>query len=256
MIAEINGTRVFYETAGETGPRVVLLHGWGCSMELMRPVAESLKADHRVLMLDFPGHGKSSTPPEPWGVPEYAACLLELLRRINFIPCSVVAHSFGCRVTALLAARETAVFEKLVLTGAAGLKKKTTVESEARSSQYQKKKQWVQRVRKIPGMSGLADRIQEQLIQKYGSEDYKKLDPEMRKTFNLVIQQDLRDCYAKIRQSTLLIWGENDMETPLWMGREIEALIPDAGLVVFEGGDHFAYLQELQRFNVIIKSFL
>ena len=256
MIDDISGTRVCFETAGETGPRVALLHGWGCSMELMRPVAESLKADHRILLLDFPGHGKSSPPPEPWGVPEYAACVLELIRKNSFTPCSIVAHSFGCRVAAMLAAEEPALFEKLVLTGAAGLKKKAGAEAEARSSQYQKKKQWVQRIRKIPGMSDFADRIQEQLIQKYGSEDYKKLDPEMRKTFNLVIQQDLREYYAKLHQSTLLIWGENDTETPLWMGREIEAMIPDAGLVVFEGGSHFAYLQELQRFNTIIKSFL
>ena len=45
-------------------------------------------------------------------------------------------------------------------------------------------------------------------------------------------------------------------ETPLWMGREMEKLIPDAGLVILEGGSHFAYLEQAARFNTIAVHFL
>ena len=78
----------------------------------------------------------------------------------------------------------------------------------------------------------------------------------MRRTFVKVINQDLSDLYPQIRQSTLLIWGDADTETPLWMGREMEKQIPDAGLVILEGGTHFAYLEQIQRFNTICKHFL
>ena len=78
----------------------------------------------------------------------------------------------------------------------------------------------------------------------------------MKKTFVKVINQDLTDLYDKFRASTLLIWGDSDMETPLWMGKEMQKRIPDAGLVVFEGGTHFAYLEQLQRFNTIVCQFL
>ena len=256
MFAEIDGTRVYYETAGQEGPKVVLLHGWGCSTELMRPIAAGLQADHQVLLLDFPGHGQSGKPPKPWGVPDFAACLRALLEETGFVPCSVVAHSFGGRVAAWLAASDQNPFDRIVLTGAAGLKAPPTEEGSLRQQQYRKKKEWVQRLRGLPGMAPLAGRLQERLIQKYGSADYKALDADMRPTFNLVIQQDLRDCYARIRSSTLLIWGAKDTETPLWMGREMESMIPDAGLVVFENGSHFAYLEEAQRFLTIVRSFL
>lgn len=256
MTVEINGAQVYYEILGETGPTVVLLHGWGCSTELMKPVAEALTQDHRVLIPDFPGHGRSSPPPEPWGVPRYADCVLQLLRQTGFDPCSVVAHSFGCRVAAFLAAEHPDLFDRLVLTGAAGLKNEPSADAQKRSARYQRGKRWAQRLGQVPGLSTLADQLQEKLIQKYGSADYKALSPEMRKTFNLVIGQDLRDYYARIRQSTLLVWGENDTATPLWMGQQMEAMIPDCGLVVFEGAGHFAYLEQLPRFRAILRSFL
>ena len=78
----------------------------------------------------------------------------------------------------------------------------------------------------------------------------------MKKTFVKVINLYLTDLYERFRSSTLLIWGDDDSETPLWMGREMEKRIPDAGLVILEGGTHFAYLEQLQRFNTIVRQFL
>lgn len=117
MEAEVNGVRLHYELAGNGEKRIVLLHGWGCDGSLMAPVARALTGDARVLTVDFPAHGKSGRPPQPWGVPEFAACLRELLLRLDFLPCGVVAHSFGGRVTILLAAEHPEMFTRLVLTG-------------------------------------------------------------------------------------------------------------------------------------------
>ena len=75
-------------------------------------------------------------------------------------------------------------------------------------------------------------------------------------TFVKVISLDLSDRYVRIKQPTLLIWGDRDTETPLWMGQRMEKDIPDAGLVVLEGGTHFAYLEQAQRFCAIARHFL
>ena len=114
MKENVNGTEICYRIEGEGENRVLLLHGWGCDMKLMQPVADALKTDHKTLMVDFPGHGESGRPPEPWGVPEYAACLRELLNRLSFIPCHVVAHSFGARIAAWLEAQEPGIFTRIV----------------------------------------------------------------------------------------------------------------------------------------------
>ena len=256
MTENLHGTRGSYEIQGEGTSRVILLHGWGCDQNLMQPVANALKDDHQVLLVDFPGHGKSGRPPEPWGVPEYAECLEELLDRTGFTPCSVIAHSFGCRVAAWAASEWPELFTRLVFTGAAGLRAPQTEEGRKRAESYQQKKRFLHRLEQLPFLHSVGESLEERLRQKYGSADYNALDAEMRQTFVKVIQLDLRDRYPLIQQSTLLLWGDEDRETPLWMGREMEKLIPDAGLVLLEGGSHFAYLEQAQRFGTIVQHFL
>ena len=255
MEIKAGGATVHYEIAGEGKKRVVLLHGWGCDTSLMKPVADFLAKDMTVLSIDFPGHGQSSRPPQPWGVPEYAACTMEVLRKLNFLPCSVVAHSFGGRVTLELASGDETLFERIILTGAAGLKKPATEESRKRSAEFQRAKKAVGLIRSMRIFGSLPDKLEEKARQKYGSRDYNALDAEMRQTFVKVVNYDQADKLPKIQQPTLLIWGDKDTETPLWMGQTMEKHIPDAGLVVLEGGTHFAYLEQVGRFNAIAHNF-
>jgi len=244
------------ELTGQGEKRAVLLHGWGCDMSLMKPVADALGTDMQVLSIDFPGHGGSSRPPEPWGVPEYAAATAEVLRQMDFLPCAVIAHSFGGRIATYLASEDHTMFTKLILTGAAGIKKPATEESQKRTAQYRRWKNLCESAKSLKIFGALPDKLEEKLRQKYGSRDYNALDEEMRKTFVKVISLDLTDRLPRIEQPTLLLWGDKDTETPLWMGQKMEKLIPDAGLVVLEGGTHFAYLEQVQRFNAIARHFL
>ena len=252
----VNGTGICYRIEGEGKSRVLLLHGWGCDRKMMQPVADALKNDHVTLAVDLPGHGESDRPPVPWGVPEYAECVLQLLEKLSFSPCQVVAHSFGCRIAAWIEAEHPGTFEKIVFTGAAGIRPKQTEEGRKRSERYKKLKGYCETAKKIPLIGKAAAGWEEKLRQKYGSRDYNALDEEMRRTFVRVINQDLTDLYERFRASTLLIWGDADTETPLWMAKEMEKRIPDAGLVILEGGTHFAYLEQAGRFNTIVRHFL
>lgn len=256
MEMQISGVNVHYELSGCGGKRVVLLHGWGCSAELMKPVADALSKDMTVLAVDFPAHGESSQPPEPWGVPEFAACLKALLMKLQFLPCSVIAHSFGGRVTIEMASESPDLFDRIILTGAAGIRKPADEKASNRTSTYKKLKNLTETAKKLRIFGGLPDIWQEKLVQKYGSKDYAALSPEMRKTFVKVVNYDQTDKLALIRSSTLLVWGELDTETPLWMGQKMEQMIQDSALIVLEGGTHFAYLEHLARFNAIARSFL
>ena len=256
MTIQINGVDISCTQCGSGEKKLLLLHGWGCDRSMMKPVADSLQDLFQILVPDFPGHGKSGRPPEPWGVPEYAGCLKQLLLETGFTPCHVIAHSFGCRVAAWLAAEDPSLFDRIIFTGAAGIRPKPSAEAQKRSARYQKLKKLCGQLKKIPLMENAAEGFENKLRLKYGSRDYNALDEEMRRTFVKVINQDLTELYAKIRSATLLIWGDNDTETPLWMAREMEKRIPDAGLVILEGGSHFAYLEQIGRFNIIARQFL
>ena len=67
---------------------------------------------------------------------------------------------------------------------------------------------------------------------------------EMRPTLVRLVNEDITELLPSVRASTLLIWGDRDDATPLSDGQTMERLIPDAGLVVFEGAGHFSYLDE------------
>ena len=254
MIAR--GVDVHVEQKGTAGPQVLLLHGWGCSCRHFDPIVREMEKDYRLTVLDFPAHGQSGRPKDPWGVGEFADCVLDVGEQMGIFPCDIIAHSFGGRVALSLAAEHPDKVNRLVITGGAGLKKPQTEEQKKKSEAYQKKKLQLRGLTRLPLVGGLAQKGLKALQVKYGSPDYNALDDEMKKTFVKVISEDLRPLLPRVQASTLLIWGEKDTETPLWMGQTMEKEIPDAGLVVFEGDDHFAYLHQWPRFVKIVRAFL
>ena len=257
MEALIQDCKLFYRyEQTESSDTVLLLHGWGCDGSVFAAFEKELLKHASVLTVDFPGHGQSGEPLEPWGVPEYAEQVRALLQQLNLSRVHIIAHSFGGRVAIWLSSHYPQLVAKMVITGGAGIRKPDGGKPSKRQQQYKRLKALVNAAAKIPFLKGLTDRLQEMLVQKYGSPDYKRLNPNMRKTFVKVINQDLSEYLPEIQASTLLVWGSADTETPLWMGQQMEKDIPDAGLVVFEGRSHFAFLEEAQRFRVIVHTFL
>lgn len=256
MFLTAKGISIYYEQWGERGQQLLLLHGWGCSVQHFAPIAEALAKDYRVTVLDFPAHGQSGKPQEPFGVADFAACVKALMEQLSIASADIIAHSFGGRVALYLAAHEPQLVNRLVITGGAGLKKAQSAEQQRKSAAYQKKKQRLEKLQKLPGLGKIAEKGLDALREKYGSADYKALDAQMRKTFVKVISEDLRPLLPKVQASTLLIWGEKDQDTPLWMGQTMEKEIRDAGLVIFENDDHFAYLHQWPRFVAVVRAFL
>ena len=255
MLIQVHGVNLHYEMYGHNGPKILLLHGWGCSTKHFDQVAHALEDQYHLCVIDFPAHGESSRPPEPWGVSDFCDCVEAFMQKIGFFPCHIIAHSFGGRVALMLASRRPDLIERMVLTGCAGLKSQKTPEQEKREAKFKRKKNILLTLQKLPFMKNMANQMLRAYQQKCGSADYNALDDEMKKTFVKVISEDLRPLLPRIQASTLLVWGENDTATPLWMGQTMEKEIPDAGLVVFENDDHYAYLRQWPRFAAIVKAF-
>ncbi len=257
MTIDVLGIPSRYEQYGTAGEEVLLLHGWGVTLDsCLSPLAGALQADCRVTALEFPAHGMTGKPAQTWGVPEFAAWVKAMMAALGLGPQTVIAHSFGGRVALWLAAHEPGLVMRLVLTGAAGLMPKKTAAREADELRYQHQRQQLERLKSLPLVGNIAKAAQDRLRDKRSSPDYKALDEGMKKTFVRIITQDLRPILAHIEQPTLLIWGDQDTETPLWMGRTMEEEIKDAALITFEGRGHFAYLEELPRFARIVQAFI
>lgn len=257
MLIELNGAMLYYEQHGASGKPLILLHGWGGSVDSWLPVIRDFQGERRITVIDFPGHGHSPEPPEPWSVTEYMEQIARLIAHLQLEGADIMAHSFGGRVALLLAATYPRLVGRMVLTGCAGLIPRKNLKQRARGAAYKGLK-WAAGsglMRAALGEEGTVA-LRERLQERFGSSDYKALSPSMRATFVQVVNQDLRDTLPKIRASTLLIWGEEDTATPLWMGQVMEREIPDAGLVVLKGCGHFAYLDRYQEFYRIAHTFL
>lgn len=255
MLITLKGVQINCVQRGQ-GPDILLLHGWGCHVGLWEHLMGALSSRARVTALDFPGHGESGPPPEPWGVTDFTQLALALMDELGIAKCDIVAHSFGGRVAMLLATAYPERVGKMVFTGAAGIRPQPSAVSARRSAKYRRLRGLWDKVAKLPGLAQVAARQREVLVQRYGSVDYKALDAQMRQTFSKVVEQDLRAYLPRIQAPTLLYWGDKDDQTPLWMAYEMERTMQDAGLAIVPGAGHFAYLEHALNFARVVSYFL
>ena len=125
-ISEFRGTRLQALVGGPPdGPPLVLLHGLGGSRSNWAFIAPELARTRRVLVVDLPGHGRSSALPAAPGLGPYADRVAKLLEDAGLAPADVVGHSFGGLVGIRLAARRPELVRSLVLAAAAGITSST-----------------------------------------------------------------------------------------------------------------------------------
>ncbi len=259
MQLEILGISSHVEQYGQSGEEVLLLHGWGRPVTLDRhlaPLARELQDECRVTAIEFPAHGRTGKPGVVWGVKEFALWVKAAMEQLGLENVTVVAHSFGGRVALWLAANEPRLVRRLVLTGAAGLRRPKTPEEERAAQRYRSLQAGLSRLTGLPLIGGAVKRLQRAVRDRRSSADYLDADEDIKPTFVKIVSEDLRPLLPRIAQPALLVWGDLDEATPLWMGQTMEKEMRDAALIVFEGRGHFAYLEELGRFSRLIKAFI
>lgn len=251
-----HSAKVAYSVGG-LGKPLVILHGWGSSSRVMKPLALSLLHLRKVYLVDLPGFGKSSEPPETWGIDEYADMIEALINSIEAKEVDFLVHSFGGRIILKLLARDgiKASIGKVLITGGAGMKPKISWKV------YFKKN--LAKLLKIPFLI-LPDSLQNRglerlrktaLWKKLGSSDYSKLSGVMRGTFVKSVNEHLDDLLPVIDHEILLLWGENDNATPPYQAQRMEAGLKNSALVVIDGAGHYAFLDKPKQFASIAEAF-
>ncbi len=243
--------RAALEERGDGRP-LLLLHGWGVSSELFDPILDALQHGRRLIVPDLPGFGATTEPDTPWSVHDYAAWCIALLDRLGVQRCDLIGHSNGGRIGIVMAATYPGRIERMVLTASSGIRPRQTLRGAARVRSY-KALRMVERSVLLP--KALRQAAQHRADQR-GSADYRAVSGVMRGTLVRIVNEDLTPVLPKLHLPVLLIWGDKDTETPIADGHLMERLIPDAGLVVFEGAGHYAYLEQAARFCRIVEVFL
>ena len=199
-----------------------------------------------------PTSSKKSEPPSAsWGVAEYVEFLTAFLKKLNVPKVdTVIAHSFGGRVAIKAIATETLLPKRLVLIGAAGVSQKTF---------FQRCISVAIKIGKIAiamiPVASARRQLKSYATRAIGSEDYRNAG-NLKETFVKVVNEDLRSEARKIKARTLLIWGDQDQQTPLSDAYTLHECIEHSWLHIIEDADHFVFVKEPMRVTDLINDFV
>jgi len=112
--AHVNGIDVYYERSGH-GPRLLFCNGSGATVETSRFLVDVLGEGCDVVVHDQRGLGRTSIPPGPYTMADYATDALGVLDAVGWEACRVVGVSFGGMVAQELAVTAPERVEKLAL---------------------------------------------------------------------------------------------------------------------------------------------
>lgn len=251
MEITVKGLSLHYEQYG-SGEDVLLLHGWGSSLDAFSVLGNRIAKKYKVTAIDFPGFGKSDFPPEPWCVEDYAVLLLAFMEQVGLKNPIMIGHSFGGRVIIKLCGTGRVTPSKIVLIDAAGVRTPPPFKIRMRTCCFKTAKWFLTRK---PWAKACEPALQK-LRACFGSADYNSAPPVLRQTLVRVVNEDLSHLLSSITASSLLIYGENDTATPVAQAKIMEREIPDAGLCIIPDAGHWAMAEKPGHVAAIVESFL
>lgn len=241
MLKHIKNVDINYTLYGEGKNEVVLLHGWGQNIEMMKPVGDKLKKNNKIIIIDLPGFGLSSEPDTIWTMYDYADAVKELLDSLKVKNPILIGHSFGGKISLIYASKYKV--NKLILFGSPYKKEIQKLSTKTKI---------LKGLKKVPLLNKLEGFAKKHI----GSTDYKNASEVMRKILVEHVNLDITDDVKKITCPTILVWGTLDKEVPLSEAYELEKLINDSAVIEYPGCTHYAYLENLNQTVNIIKNFI
>jgi pimeloyl-ACP methyl ester carboxylesterase len=256
---EVDGLRIAYERAGD-GPPLVLVHGFvGDGRTTWGPQIDALADEFTVVAWDGPGAGRSSDPPESFGLADFADRLAAFVAALGLQRPHVAGLSFGGGLALELYRRHPHVPRSLILASAyagwAGSLPPDVVEQ------------------RLLQVLELSDAPPERLVAAIGPTMFSDSAPDemvaavtaairafhpagVRAMARAIADADLRDVLPSVEVPTLLLYGEHDVRAPLDVAQAIHAGIPQSRLVVLRGAGHICSVEAAERFNAEVRAFL
>jgi len=247
----VDGQLIEYRDEG-SGRVLLLLHGWGSNLNTFDQITSHLVQNFRVIRLNFPGFGKSPKPVDDWSVRDYAKNTRDLLNKLKIQEIyAVIAHSFGGRVVIKGVGLNYLQPQKVVLIGAAGIKSRQPIKKNI----YKGIAKVGKLATSLPVINKIQPALRKQLYSTSGNMDYLN-SGQMQKIFLNAINEDLSSEVLLITQPTLLIWGSNDIETPLSDANLMLKSLHRGRLVVIPDAGHFVYTESYDKVIKELDEFL
>jgi pimeloyl-ACP methyl ester carboxylesterase len=248
----VDGVRLrLRDTGARDAPAVILLHGFGASLETWEPWAEALSARYRVIRFDLPGFGLTGADPTgDYTDAREMKILADLMDALGIRRASVIGNSLGGRIAWNFAASYPERVSRLVLISPDGFA--------SPGFAYDKPAQTPLMMRALPYVAprpllraNLAAayanpaRLSAATVTRYRD---LMLAPGVRRAIlarlGQVILRDPAPTLARIEAPTLLLWGEKDAMIPVGNAQDYLRDMPHAVLVRLPGLGHVPFEED------------
>lgn len=227
------GAALHFVSLGDGGIPLVMIHGFGNTLESLKPLAELLSDKRRVVLIDLPGFGKSPLQESLISARDFAERLKEFLDEQGIGKADIAGHSFGGKVGMEFSSLYPERIRKLILISTAGLKRKRTFFQAVR---FQSIKILGKSI-KIYDRAAGKNLFKSWFAPKFGSKDY-NLFPHARNILVRSVNENIDSRIVSIKAPTLILFGGQDQETPPEMGERLKRMIQGSQLVVYPALDH------------------
>jgi len=249
---------VAYSDTGE-GPAVVLLHATLHDRHDFDAIAPSLRRDHRVITVDWPGHGDSPAPTPNYRptAASFADVLADLVATLDLPPAAFIGNSVGGFAAARLAITEPQRVSRLVLVNSGGFIAGPITNLYCRTLGMPSvmKRVLPRFVRSyLQATSDNDYAVQERALARAHTREGVVLTAALWRSFASP-EYDLRPHADRITAPCLIIWGSKDTAIPIRFGHATAAAIPGSRLEALPTG-HVAFSSDPDGFLAIAAPFL
>ena len=256
---------VFVQDSGpREAPAILLLHGFGASLQAWDDWAPALEKNLRVLRIDIPGFGLSGPAVnQDYSDAADVARVIAVMDQLGVQQVIVAGHSMGGRIAWNLAAAHPERVSKLVLLSPDGFpdpnaKSDKTYEVPALLGLLPYSlPQWALRMGGVAPAFADDSQLTPQMMQRYHD---MMLAPGVR-TALLERMRQTRNSdpvvrLQSIKAPTLLIWGEKDAFIPVSNAQDYLKAMPQAKLVTLPGVGHVLHEEAPQASVQAVLDFL
>lgn len=234
-----------YEILGSKNQKTILiLHGWGQSLENWRYVANKLSEKYKVVLLDLPGFGSSSQPEKSFNTQDYSDFIIKFVKKVNIDRFILVGHSFGGKISIKLASQNNNI-EKLFLISPSGFEDISFLGT---------LKIYIAKIINLL-FFWLPQNVKEKIVYTFASQDYINAG-KMLETFKKVVHEKAAFDATKIAVPTIIVWGEYDKEVKLNTSRILKGLIHNSILRILWGVGHSPNIEVPEKLVNLLLEYL
>lgn len=268
--------RVFYKTAGSAnpGPPLVFVHGVnaGSSSFMWRKNFDVLSQHFKVFAFDLLGFGFSDKPGSaPYSADMYVELVTDFIREVCGHPVTIIASSLGAAYAVRVADEHAELINSLVLNapadgesfrtrpGMAGVAFYGLLQSPVLGTSFHNVMASERSIRDYARRYLFYDhrRVTDRLVAHlYATSHQSGAQHAMAAFVAGYLNTDMRGAFSRLTQPSILVWGKQDLLTPVENAVDLFRLNPKARIEVFDYCRMMPEQEQPERFNDVVRDAL